>query len=75
MANACCDNAIEDLESAIDDAEGERGDLQVGYALAAAAQDWDLAEEIVEQIEIIDIEVALMEAQKSGVSTGCGCCS
>ena len=75
MSNACCDQAQASLDEISDDIDDESDDLQIAYTLAAAAQDWDLAEEISFHLASLDIQSALVSAESSGVSTGCGCCS
>lgn len=71
----CCQQLHDDLAQIISDLEDERQDFQVALSMAMAAEDWDLVADIQYEIEVTDTAIALANAEDSGVSSGCGCCS
>lgn len=71
----CCQNLNDDYEAAITDAYNDRQYLQTALSNALAIPDYDLAESHAQAIVEQDQAIAILEAEQSGASSGCGCWS
>lgn len=73
----CCQNLQSDYELSIADAEGIANTLNqaIDNAMNMTPPDVDLANQHAENLAEIEQAIALLEAEKSGASSGCGCWS